>query len=152
MGFFVIRQLKRLDVKNEAILGVLLNKDYKVSQYIIDAADPEQRAKGEISRCWTKPDTENKKKKTEKTKSTMTPKEAIEFMNESYAIIKDIGAGRCRILQIKNDTTGLKGFTVKDLQTFYGDKIVDISTVDGPKFINMVDYWLKHPKAKGINH
>jgi len=134
--FDVVCNLIRRNVPNEVIYAVITNKDFGISESVLDKNDPHQYAMTQLNNAH------------EKVKAP-----ELREMNEIHAVISNIG-GSCRIIEeLEDETLKRKRMTIStfsDLTNRYMHRQVEIGHDDKGNilYMPMGKWWLRHKNRR----
>jgi len=134
--FDAVCNLIRRNVPNEVIYAVITNKDFGISESILDKNDPHEYAMNQLNSAH------------EKVKAP-----ELREMNSKHAVIGNLG-GACRVVEeVEDETLGRKRMTVStftDVTNRYMHRMVEIGHDEKgkPLYMAMGKWWLHHKNRR----
>lgn len=138
--FDVVCNLIRCGVPDGVIYSILMDKEWGISESVLEQKDPSRYAIKQIS-----------------TAHGFTTDPDLQFMNDRHAVIGNIG-GKCRVIEeVPDETLGRTRITYssfEDIRNRYNNVKVMLGTgADGkPILVPRGTYWIANPKRQQFDY
>lgn len=132
---YVCCELVRSGVDDDTIYSLITDPDWAISESVVDGSNGsgDRYAKRQIERA---------------REVAIDP--MLADMNGKYAVVQNVGSGRCRVVYEDPDTRSIVQQSSADFRTFYSNRFVEIPAGNGTKQVPVGAWWFAHPHRRSF--